>query len=69
MFEGNVVDCSTVLRWSARFREERVSTEDTPRIGKRSIVTYYTSEVIVNDINGIIAIDRVLQGMSVIGAY
>ena len=26
----NVVDCSTVSRWSARFREGRFSTEDNP---------------------------------------
>ena len=46
----NVGDRSTVSRWSARFCEDRLSTEDNPRSGRRSTVTDYTSEVIVNDI-------------------
>ena len=43
--ENNVVDCSTVSRWSARFREGRLSTEDNPRSGRPSTATDYTSEV------------------------
>ena len=46
----NVVDHSTVSRWSARFREGQLSTEDKPRSGRPSTATDYTSEVIVNDI-------------------
>ena len=34
----------------ARFREDRLSTEDNPRSGRPSTATDYTSEVIVNDI-------------------
>ena len=46
----NVVYRSTVSRWSARFREGRLSTEDKPRSGRPSTAADYTSEVIVNDI-------------------
>ena len=50
MCGDNVVDRSTVSRWSSRFREGRLSTEDNPRSGRPSTATDYTSEVIVNDI-------------------
>ena len=46
----NVVDRSKVSRWSARFREGRLSTEDNPRSERPSTATDYTSEGIVNDI-------------------
>ena len=46
----NVGDRSTVSRWSARFCEDRLSTEDNPRSGRPSTTTDYTSEVIFNDI-------------------
>ena len=45
-----VVDRSTASRWSARFREGRLSTEDNPRSGRPSTVTDYISEAIVNEI-------------------
>ena len=50
MCGDNVVDRSTVSRWSARFRESRLSTEDNPRRGRQSTATDYTSKVNVNDI-------------------
>ena len=46
----NAVDRSTVSRWSARFHEGRLSTEENPRSGRPSTATDYTSEVIVTDI-------------------
>ena len=46
----NLVNRSTVSRWSVRFREDRLSIEDNPRSGRPSTTTDYTSEVIVNDI-------------------
>ena len=50
MCGDNVVYRSTVSRWSARFREGRLSTEGNPRSGRPSTATDYTSQVIVNDI-------------------
>jgi hypothetical protein len=46
----NVVNCSTVSRWSASFHEGRLSTEDNSRCGRPSTATDYTFEVNVNDI-------------------
>ena len=50
MCGDNVVDRSTVSRWSVHFRKARLSAADNPRSGRTSTATDYTSEVTVNDI-------------------